>query len=136
MDCQETQECILESLVEPLEIAERRAMENHLAACDMCTRFFEIQRALDARLATALPPAHLSPSFRTSLRRRIHHVAASSWPDFLPDLAHLAGCAVAVVLLPLFLPWHAGTVVLVGAAFAAVTYFLQAVLRSSFDELP
>ncbi len=47
-----------------------------------------------------------------------------AWPDFLPDLAHLAGCAFAIVLSLFLLPRYAGTVLSAGVAFTAVTYFL------------
>ena len=129
MDCQEARESILESLVKSIEL------ENHLAACDDCASFFEFHRVLDARLAAVFPTVHLSPGFRTSLRQRLRRDAESAWPDFLPDLAHLAGCAVAIVLSILLLPWKPQTVALAGTAFACVTYFLQAVLRSSLEEL-
>src|SRR5213593_488816 len=95
MDCQEAQESILESLVEPLGAERRRAMDNHIATCGTCRSFAEIQLVLDARLAAAVPTVRLSAGFRTSLRKRIRRDPVSAWPDFLPDLAHLAGCSVA-----------------------------------------
>ena len=57
------------------------------------------------------------------------------WPDFLPDLAHLAGCAVATGVAAFVLPVPAASVILAGAAFTGVTYFLQTVLRTSLEWL-
>ncbi len=95
MDCQEAQERILEAFVEPLGADQRQSVDNHIATCGTCRSFAEIQRVLDARLVAAVPTARLSAGFRTSLRERIRRDPVSAWPDFLPDLAHLAGCSVA-----------------------------------------
>jgi hypothetical protein len=84
-------------------------------------------------LAEAFQAAHLSPAFRTGLKARIHKDPLSSWPDFLPDLAHLGGCLAALVILEFAFPRYSRTVVLVTVAFTGLTYFLQAVLRSSLD---
>lgn len=133
MDCQYAQESILESLVEPLDPEQSMALERHSAGCVACRSFAETQRTLDARLAHALPPAHLSPAFRTRLKTRIRRDPLSSWPEFLPDLAHLGGCLAALAILEFILPRYSGTVALAGAAFTGLTYFLQAALRSSLD---
>jgi hypothetical protein len=135
MDCQEAQERILEALVEPLGADQRQVMDNHIATCGTCRRFAEIQRVLDARLVAAVPAARLSAGFRTSLRERIQRDPVSAWPDFLPDLAHLAGCSVATGVAVFLLPLPAGSVILAGAALTGLTFFLQAVLRASLDGL-
>ena len=135
MDCQEAQESILESLVEPLGTDQRQDMDNHIATFGSCRSFAEIQRVLDARLAAAVPTARLSASFRTSIREKIRRDPASAWPDFLPDLAHLAGCSVATGVSVFLFPLSAGSVILAGAAFTGLTFFLQAVLRDSLDGL-
>jgi hypothetical protein len=135
MDCQEVRESILESLVEPLGAGQRQAMDSHIATCGTCRRFAEIQRVLDARLAAAVPAARLSAGFRKSLRERIRRDPLSAWPDFLPDLAHLAGCSVATGVSVFLLPLPAGPVILAGAALTGLTFFLQAALRASLDGL-
>jgi hypothetical protein len=133
MDCQHAQERILESLVEPVDHEQVMALERHFASCEVCRSFAETQRKLEARLAEAFPAAHLSPAFRTGLKARIRRDPLSSWPDFLPDLAHLGGCMAGLVILEFALPRYSGTVALASAAFTWLTYFLQAVLRSSLD---
>ena len=133
MDCQEVQESILESLAEPLGADRRLATEDHIATCETCRGFAEIQRELDARLAAATPTMCLSAGFRTSLRKRIRRDLVSAWPDFLPELAHLAGCVVAIGGSVFLLPLPARAVILAGAAFTGLTYFLQTVLRTSLE---
>jgi hypothetical protein len=134
MDCRKAQESILASLVEPLEAGQHQAMEDHLADCGACRRFAEVQRALDARLAAAVPAACLSAGFRASLRARIRRDPVSAWPDFLPEVAHLAGCSIAVGLAVVLLPLPAGNVILAGVVFTGLTYLLQAVVRTSLEE--
>ena len=60
---------------------------------------------------------------------------SASWPESLPDIAHLAGCALGIVLLLLILPQYSRTVLLTGSGFTVVTYFVQAVVRSSVERL-
>src|SRR5437879_1079602 len=122
MDCQEARESILESMAEPLSPERQAALRIHIASCEDCRAFAGAQSALDASLAAAVPTAQLSPDFRKSLRRRIRRDPAAGWPDFLPDLAHLGGCAGAVVLLLFLLPGHSGVVLPAGAAFMGVTW--------------
>jgi hypothetical protein len=133
VDCQETQDSILESLVEPLDGERRLALEDHVATCSACSAFSRRQIELDARLAAVAPAARLSSTFRVSLRAAIRRDPASAWPDFLPDVAHLAGCAGGIGLSVFLLPFRPGAVLLAGAALTGATYFFQAVLRSSLD---
>lgn len=123
MDCREVQESILESLAEPLGADRRLATEDHIATCETCRGFAEIQRELDARLAATTPATYLSAGFGTSVRKRIRRDLVSAWPDFLPELAHLAGCVVAIGGSVLLLPLPARAVILAGAAFTGLPYF-------------
>jgi hypothetical protein len=135
MDCQEAQESILDEFEEPRATDRRLAVEIHIVSCETCRRFAKLQRVLDQRLAAAMPMACLRPGFRKAVTERIHNDPVTTWPDFLPDVAHIFGCALAIVLMLFLLPRHSETIVLTGAAFTAVTYFLQAAIRSSLDTL-
>ena len=135
MQCEEVQQAIVESLAEPLPVERRVAMENHLVACETCRSFAETQRKLDARLVSAVPSARLSPGFQAALKKRIRRDPLSAWPDFLPDIAHLCGCVLAILLSAFVLPSYSATVILVGAAFTVGSYFLQAVIRSSLERV-
>ncbi len=136
MNCKEAQDALLDALLEPISDARRELLEHHLAGCANCRRFAAVQQHLDARLAAAVPAGVLSADFRRSLRGKLHdRPAPAVWPDYLPDVAHLAGCGLAIALLLLFLPQYSKTVLTAGAGFTAVTYFSQAVLRSSLERL-
>lgn len=135
MNCEETQETLLDSLDGPIAAEVHVVMEDHIAHCEACRRFAETQRSLDALLTAALPVMPLSPGFRSSLRMRLNDRQSSTWPESLPDIAHLAGCALAMALLLLVMPQYSRTVLLAGTGFTVVTYFLQAVLRSSLEKL-
>jgi hypothetical protein len=134
MNCEEAREMLLDSLAGPIA-ADIDLMKNHIASCETCQRFAEVQRSLDARLTAAVPVVSLSSGFRSSLRTRLSERHPRTWPEYLPDIAHLTGCALAITLLLLVMPQFSRTVLLAGTGFTAVTYFLQAVLRSSLERL-
>jgi predicted anti-sigma-YlaC factor YlaD len=133
MNCEQARQTLLDSLDGPVTAELRLSMDNHFSTCAVCRGFAEVQRAIDARLTAALPAASLSSGFRRSLQQKLQEPVARSWPESLPDIAHVTGCAVGIVVLLLVLPQYSRSVVLGGAGFTAVTYFLQAVLRSSFE---
>jgi hypothetical protein len=135
MDCQETQETILDSFVESLATERDLAMENHLAGCETCSSFAEIQHTLDSRLAAAARLASPGPGFRASLRKRIQCDPEALWPDFLPDVAHLVGCALVIALSVFLLPFSPPSVILAGLVFTSGTYFFQAALRGALSSL-
>jgi hypothetical protein len=132
MECHEAKELALESLMEPLPGELEQALRSHADECRDCKKFIAVQRELDGRLIAASGPS-LSPRFRPSLAARIAKDAQSTWPEFLPDLAHLAGCAGAAALGVVMLPWQTTTVLAGAAGFTLLTYFMQAVLRSSIE---
>jgi hypothetical protein len=134
MNCEEAREILLDSLAGPIA-ADIGLMEDHIASCKTCQRFAEVQRSLDARLTAAVPAVSLSSGFRSSLRTRLNERHLWTWPEYLPDIAHLTGCALAIALVLLVMPQFSRTVLLAGTGFTAVTYFLQAVLRSSLERL-
>ena len=134
MNCEEARERLLDSLAGPIA-ADIGLMEHHIASCETCQRFAAVQRSLNARLTAAVPVASLSSGFRRSLRTRLSERQPRTWPEYLQDIAHLTGCALAIALLLLLMPQFFSTVLLAGTGFTVVTYFLQAVLRSSLERL-
>ena len=129
MNCDDAQAFLFDSLAQPMLEERQLELEAHLAACDDCRALADTHRQLDARLTAAAAPVHLSPQFRMRLRARMRRQA--EWPDYLPDVAHLFGCAVALGLLLVFLPEYRERVAVLGAGFTVVTYFSQAVLRGA-----
>ena len=130
MNCEEARQTFLEFLDGPVAAELRLLMENHIATCEACRSFAEVQQAIDARLIAAVPAAALSSAFRSSLVQKLDDPVAPGWPESLPDIAHLTGCAVAILLLLLVLPEYSRAVLLAGSGLTAVTYFVQSVLRT------
>ena len=135
MNCEQAREAVLYSLDGPITAERRLLMENHMATCEGCRRFAEVQRTIDSRLTASVRVASLSAGFRRSLQQKLYDQRVPTWSESLPDIAHLAGCALGIVLLVLVLPQYSRIILLAGAGFTAVTYFLQAVLLTSFERL-
>ena len=133
MDCGKAQQQILESLAETRRGDNALDLEAHLAGCEDCRRFLDTQIKLDHRLRAAISAPPLSGAFRTSLEKRLRREPLSVWPEFLPDVAHVAGCAGATALCLSLLPFAAGQVMLAGLAFTVATYFVQAVLHGALE---
>jgi len=133
MDCFEAQEQILEALDESRASGDSLGLERHLGGCDACREFFEIQRSLDRRLTASIKAPALSSNFRESLAKKVRCEPLAAWPEFLPDAAHMAGCVCAIVLCLAILPFPPATVIAAGGAITLATYFLQSVVRSSFE---
>ena len=125
MDCKQAQEQILES--------NTPNVENHLAGCETCRRFLEIQTMLDVQLRASITAPPLSGEFRKSLNARIRRESVSTWPTFLPDIAHVAGCVAAIALCLWLLPFAAGPVILSGLAFTVATWFAQSLVQGSLE---
>lgn len=128
MTCTECREQLLDSIGQQ----HTTVVKDHLFICADCRRFHETQLALHARFLAA-SAASLSPSFRLALRKGLAQERTFGWPDFLPDIAHLTGCIAATMVSVFVLPWPAVQILVTGAAFTGVTYFLQAKLRDAFQ---
>ena len=135
MDCQSVQHLFLESLLEPLPEPECEALDRHLTTCAACRQFVALQQMLDSRLPNAIPAGSLSPWFRQALKARICSGPENPWSDWLPDVADVAGCALATLVVATLLPQHIREVLLGGAAFTGITWFLQTFLRGPFEAI-
>ena len=133
MDCPKAQEQILDSLAAPTTGANSADLDHHLAECDKCRRFLEIQQQLDLQLSVAISAPSLNPLFRQSVIENLRREPSHLWPEFLPDKAHLMGCICATVLSIWVLPFSAGPILLAGLGFTLVTYFVQSVILSSLE---
>jgi hypothetical protein len=133
MDCKKAQELILESLAETQVAEDMPDLNTHLAGCDTCRSFSEVQGRLDAGLGEVIVAPSLSPAFRASLMKAVRREPLSVWPESLPDVAHLAGGVFATVLCAPLLPFSVSEVMLGGLGFTLVTYLLQTVIRGSLE---
>lgn len=133
MDCREAQERVLESFDGALAPLEKSQLEKHIAECAECAQFAASQRQLDLRLREEIAAPQQSPGFRASLRARVARERREQWPDWLPDVAHLAGCAVAIASCALLLPLPIPVVLGTGVLVAFLTYSLQTLLVSVLE---
>jgi len=133
MDCREAQEQILESLTEPRLGGNSAELDHHLAECDNCRGFFEIQCHLDLQLGLAISAPPLNPQFRKSVMEKARREPYSIWHELLPDKAHLAGCVCATALSIWMLPFSPGSMFLAGLVFTLATYFIQSALRGALE---
>jgi anti-sigma factor RsiW len=134
MDCRETQERLLESLEGWLSPLEQRHVQEHVSACPDCARFAAQQRQLDLRLRETITATQLGPSFRAALRSRIAREQREPWPDWLPDVAYLAGSGLAISTCALLLPVPVPVVLESGVALAFLAYALQTLLVSTLGQ--
>src|SRR5690349_16682905 len=119
MNCEQARQAVLESFDGPIPAELHLAMDNHIASCEACRGFAMVQQMMDARLTEALPPPFLNASFRTALRQKLAEPVGPSWSESLPDIAHLGGCAVGIILLLLIIPNYSSTILVAGAGFTA-----------------
>ena len=133
MTCQQAEDKLLDFLAEPMSADVGRALEDHIARCATCREFANFRQLLDTRLMAAVSPVSLSPEFRATLREKVQRNRVRDWPESLPDIAHLLGCTLAILLLLWAVPQYSRTILLAGTAFTMITYFVQAVIRSSLE---
>jgi anti-sigma factor RsiW len=133
MTCAQAEEHLLESIDEPLPADVQRAMDRHVASCPACATFAARLRALDTQLVAALPPLTAPESIVTAVHRQMRKDRAATLADSLPDVIHLAGCAVATVVSAALLPVEAPITLAAGAAFTCFTYVVMAVVRWSLE---
>ena len=133
MDCREIQESLLGSFEGTLSPLETSQLDRHLAECPECRRFAVLQSQLDLRLREEIAAPQLSSRFRAGLMARIARQRREPWPDWLPDVAHLAGSGVAIGLCTLLLPLPVPVVLGTGVVVAFLTYALQTLLVSALE---
>jgi len=135
MDCRKAQEEILESLDQALCSSREHELDRHLSVCAACARFASVQHKLDRRLAEAICSPRLSPGFRAAVNTRISRQEQTLWPDWLPDVAYLAGSVVAIGFCAVALPFPLAATLSTGAGLAIASYSLQTELLSSWEEM-
>ena len=134
LSCDDVQRVLLEAFDEPDAAARALAVAAHLEGCSECARVAAEQRELDTTLTGVLAPPRLSPSFRASLYRQIDAPAFPSKSDALPDVLHLAGCAILTTVGASMLPEFAPVVVAAGTIATVMSHLMLAVMRNTLDE--
>lgn len=134
MDCYEMQERILEGFEGVLSSEGKERLDRHLSECPECAEFAALQSQLDVRLQEEIAPAQLSPSFRVGLHAQMAQVRREPWPEWLPDVAHLAGSVVAIGSCALLLPLPVPVVLGAGVLVALIAYALQTLIVGTFEQ--
>jgi anti-sigma factor RsiW len=110
------------------------SLSAHVSRCASCARMAATQRRLDAMFSATLAPS-LSASFRRDVNARLTPPLTVP-TDALPDVLHLASCAIVTGICLLVVPLPASVILSVGTLASAMTYLLFAVLRDTLDENP
>ena len=132
MDCTHAQDQVQDELDGLLEPADRPELLRHLAGCEGCRAFADLQRELDAELRKSLPALTLDARFRPALERRL---AREPWPDWLPDVAYLLGAALATAATIVVLPFPASSTWWIGGALAGAGFVIHSALSSALSDL-
>jgi hypothetical protein len=133
MDCDDIQEQILESFETVLSPIVKDELERHMIECPDCAEFAASHRQLDLQLHQAIVRPQLSSTFRTGLQARIAREGREPWPDWLPDVAYVAGVGVAIGSCAFLLPLPLSIVLRTGSLLALVAYLLQTLLISALE---
>jgi anti-sigma factor RsiW len=132
MDCTHAQDFLLDEVDGLLEPAARPELLRHLAGCESCRAFAGLQRQLDAELRKGIPALSLDARFRRALEPRL---CKEPWPEWLPDVAYLAGAAFATAATVVALPLPAASTWWIGGALAALGFVVHSVVASTFSDL-
>jgi hypothetical protein len=133
MDCTQAQELLLDELDAPLEPAERREALNHLDECGRCRAFAALQRQLDAELRDGVPALVLDTGFRRRLDLRL--AVRQPWPEWLPELAYVAGAVLATGASVLVLPLPVSSTWWIGGVLAGLGLFVHSFVARAFSAL-
>jgi hypothetical protein len=134
LKCEDAQRALLGVFDEQDVAALEPAVAAHLERCPQCAEIAAEQRELDVTLTAALAPPRLSPSFRAALYDKLDAAAPSSKSDALPDILHLASCAILTAVSASLLPDHTPIIVATGTIATVMSYLMLAVMRNSLDE--
>ena len=135
MDCQQTEEAILDSFEETLTPAVQRDVERHLTGCRSCSAFAATQQALDRALTRTIAAPEMGAAFRPQLRDMLTAQRPPHWWDALPDVVHLGSCAVATLVAAAVMPFNPMVVAAVGVGMTCASYMVLATVRDSLELL-
>jgi hypothetical protein len=125
MNCQETEQLILDAFETPLSAAERELVDAHCSHCLACAQFAETQSKLDRHLRRFICAPSLNTDFRNLLMARIPQRPRRALHAWSPDLAYGIGAFVALIVSALVLPFRPEMVVTSGIAICVAAYLLQ-----------
>jgi hypothetical protein len=125
MNCQETEQLILDAFETPPSAAEQESVREHCSHCSACGQFAAVQSELDQHLRRFITAPTLNTDFRNLLTVRIrqrHRSALTAWSS---DVAYGIGAFVALIVSSIVLPFRLETVLKFGVALCVAAYLLQ-----------
>jgi hypothetical protein len=128
MNCQETEQLILDAFETPLSAAERESVDEHCSHCSACAQFAAVQSELDLRLRRFISAPALNTDFRNILMERIRRKPRAPLPAWSPDVAYGIGAFFALIVSAMVLPFRPETVITIGIAICVAAYLLQSVI--------
>jgi anti-sigma factor RsiW len=125
MNCQETEQLILDAFETPLSAAERESVDEHCSHCSACAHFAAVQSELDLRLRRFISAPALNTDFRKLLMERIGQRPRPALQAWSPDIAYGIGAFAALIVSAMVLPFKPETVLTIGVATCVAAYLLQ-----------
>jgi len=125
MNCQETEQLILDAFEIPLSAAERESVDEHCSRCSACAQFAAVHSELDRRLRRVISAPRLNTDFRDRLMTRIGQRPRPALHAWSPDVAYGIGAFVALIVSSIVLPFKPETVLTLGVAISVAAYLLQ-----------
>lgn len=131
MECNRAQDLVLDELDGALDEALLDELRRHLDGCPVCQAFAALQRRLDTSLREGVPG--LAP--RAGFERRVGERLGAAWPEWLPELAYVAGAVLATLACVLALPFPLANTWWIGGALAGLGLFVHSFLARALSWL-
>jgi anti-sigma factor RsiW len=131
MECTRAQDLVLDELDGEPDEAVRDELRRHLDSCPGCQAFAALQRRLDASLREGVPG--LAPD--AGFERRVGERLGAAWPEWLPELAYVAGAVLATFACVLALPLPVAHTWWIGGALAGLGLFVHSLVAKAFSRL-
>jgi len=125
MNCQETEQLILDAFETPLSAAEQESVVEHCYHCSACAQFAAVQSEVDQRLRRFITAPTLNADFRNLLMETIRRKPRATLPAWSPDVAYGIGAFVALIVSVKVLPLRPEPVLTLGVAICVAAYLLQ-----------
>ena len=125
MNCQQTEQLILDAFETPFSAAERESVAEHCSHCSACAQFASVQSEVDQHLRRFITVPALNTDFRNLLMERMRRQPRATLLAWSPDIAYSIGAFVALIVSAMVLPFSSETVITVGVAICVAAYLLQ-----------
>ena len=125
MNCEETEQLILDALETPLSAAERESVDEHCSHCSACAQFAAVQSELDHRLRRFISSPALNTDSRNLVMAKIRQRPRPTLHAWSLDVAYCIGAFVALIVSSIVVPFKPETVLTLGVATCVAAYLLQ-----------